>query len=287
MPPVDQRCALCATQETRALNLESRLARIPFGGRIVACTGCGLRRVDPQPTAAQLEALYLDAVDAYREAGLDYVGGTTSAPAYLLERIEELERRLGSPGRLLDVGAGAGTLLQLASDRDWAVVGTERSAASAASLRARGFDIRLGDLSNAGWPDGTFDAIHLNHVLEHLPDPRASLRAARRLLRPGGLLAIEVPWEFADLPFQVRRVFGLQRPHRLPSQHLWFFSPATLSRTVGAAGLEVVSVSLRRDCDDPQAARRLAKLVVERIERAAGRGPLIVLLARAPLPTDA
>src|SRR6185369_13477918 len=38
-----------------------------------------------------------------------------------------------------------------------------------------------------------FDAIFAQHVLEHVPDPRSFLSAARELLRPGGRLVICVP----------------------------------------------------------------------------------------------
>lgn len=59
-------------------------------------------------------------------------------------------------------------------------------------------DIAL-DLTATGLPDASFDAVMLNHVLEHIPDDRAALAELFRILRPGGLAVITVPvvegWE--------------------------------------------------------------------------------------------
>src|SRR5690606_14971020 len=59
-------------------------------------------------------------------------------------------------------------------------------------------DLRF-DLSASGLPDAEFDAVMLNHVLEHIPDDRAALAELFRILRPGGLAVITVPvvegWE--------------------------------------------------------------------------------------------
>ncbi len=55
------------------------------------------------------------------------------------------------------------------------------------------------DLTQTGLPDRQFDAVMLNHVLEHIPDDRAALAELFRILEPGGLAVITVPvvegWE--------------------------------------------------------------------------------------------
>jgi len=66
----------------------------------------------------------------------------------------------------------------------------EMSAYAAASARSRGFDIVTGQLSDAAYPDGRFDAVTLFDVMEHLPDPVPVLEEAHRILRPGGLLVM-------------------------------------------------------------------------------------------------
>jgi SAM-dependent methyltransferase len=90
-----------------------------------------------------------------------------------------------------------------------------------------------------------YDGIHLNHVFEHFLDPAAELAHLRRLLRPGGILYIEVPFQFTSIERWLYR-FGFKRPelslHSL--HHPYFYSPATLRRLLQRHGFEVLQVSV-------------------------------------------
>lgn len=100
---------------------------------------------------------------------------------------------------LLDVGCGPGTItLDLAErvspgsviglDRDAGVLeGAERSRAGRA---LENVSFRTGDVYALEFPDASFDVVHAHQVLQHLTDPVAALREMRRVLRPGGLLAV-------------------------------------------------------------------------------------------------
>jgi SAM-dependent methyltransferase len=99
-----------------------------------------------------------------------------------------------SERRVLDAGCafGFGTA-RLARSRE--VVGLELSADYLAEARRRYPDLTLvrGDVQALPFADGSFDAVVLLDVLEHLPDPAAALREARRVVRPGGALVLSVP----------------------------------------------------------------------------------------------
>jgi SAM-dependent methyltransferase len=105
-----------------------------------------------------------------------------------------------APGQeLLDVGCGPGTItLDLAARvAPGRVVGVdavaEIVAQAEAERAARGVDnveYRVGDAYHLGFDDGRFDVVHAHQVLQHLTDPVAALREMRRVLRPGGVLAI-------------------------------------------------------------------------------------------------
>ena len=90
------------------------------------------------------------------------------------------------PGlELLDVGCGPGTITvdlarRVAPGR---VIGIDR--APEVSI-----ELRVGDVYALEFPDASFDVVHAHQVLQHLTDPVRALSEMRRVLRPGGLLAV-------------------------------------------------------------------------------------------------
>jgi SAM-dependent methyltransferase len=96
--------------------------------------------------------------------------------------------------------------------------------------------------------DARYDIVAFNDVFEHLPKPRVALRDVRRVLRPGGLLAINLPssrgalYRIAD----AMRAFGWRGPHdRLwqvgfPSPHLSYFHPDALARLARGEGFDEI-----------------------------------------------
>jgi SAM-dependent methyltransferase len=163
-------------------------------------------------------------------------------------RLRQVERRAAA-GSLLDIGCGDGLFLKVARDAGWQVEGIEFSPEGARRASERlGRPVAVGDLARGGMLRGPFDVVTLWHVLEHLPDAAAMLEAARRRLRPGGLLAVAVP-NLDNLPMQA--AYRLARRRRLPlyeegarEPHLSHFSPGTLAmalRRHAFAGVEVVA----------------------------------------------
>ncbi len=112
--------------------------------------------------------------------------------AYLLPHLR--------PGmRLLDVGCGPGTITAglaravapgetVGIDLVAEVLESARQHVAGEGLTTCAFE--AGDCYALRWPDGTFDAIHAHQVLQHLSRPVAALVEMRRVLRPGGVLAV-------------------------------------------------------------------------------------------------
>lgn len=107
--------------------------------------------------------------------------GTNPVPWY------DFVRALLPQGRLVDVGAGTGALWEGAA-RD--VVATDSSAAMCAALRAAGLRVARADATALPFGDGTFDGAVCNHVLYHLAEPSRGLAELRRVVRPGGWVAV-------------------------------------------------------------------------------------------------
>jgi SAM-dependent methyltransferase len=103
---------------------------------------------------------------------------------------------VGRGTELLDVGTGPGTLLGGALARGARITAIDVAPAMivAAQTRHPGADIRVADAHRLPFPDASFDAVTMGFCLHHTADPTTVLREARRVLRPGGRLALTV-WD--------------------------------------------------------------------------------------------
>jgi 2-polyprenyl-3-methyl-5-hydroxy-6-metoxy-1,4-benzoquinol methylase len=96
--------------------------------------------------------------------------------------------------RCLDIGCGNGTTLRCLKWLGWQGVGLEfDESAGETSRRVSGCEVRVGTLDAAGFSDGEFDLIHMNHVVEHLPDLRKTLEMCSGLVSNAGRLVLKYP----------------------------------------------------------------------------------------------
>jgi 2-polyprenyl-3-methyl-5-hydroxy-6-metoxy-1,4-benzoquinol methylase len=142
-------------------------------------------------------------------------------------------------GRVLDLGCGSGDWLLSMRELGWQVAGIEFDENAATIGRQRGLEVLNGSLEQFWLADESFDAITLNHVVEHLPDPIGTLRECLRILRPGGKIVIFTP-NGSSLSHCIYDQFwrGLE-----PPRHLHIFSLDSLRRALQSAGFLEVSVA--------------------------------------------
>lgn len=103
-----------------------------------------------------------------------------------------------SPGiTMLDLGCGPGTITVGLADAvaPGHVVALDRAPdvleVAARNLQDVGnVSLLAGDVHALPFPDGTFDAVYAHQVMQHVADPVGAMRAVRRKLRPGGILAV-------------------------------------------------------------------------------------------------
>jgi len=119
-----------------------------------------------------------------------YSESNLSAPDFVVERIGEIIGDFSAfreTNRLLDVGFGAGTIMDVATEMGWDVCGTEVSQPAVDHAKAKGRTVHHGTLKSAKFPDSHFDVVTASEILEHLADPVGELVEIFRILRPGGL----------------------------------------------------------------------------------------------------
>jgi 2-polyprenyl-3-methyl-5-hydroxy-6-metoxy-1,4-benzoquinol methylase len=140
-------------------------------------------------------------------------------------------------GRILDVGCSNGAYLAALRSQGWEVEGIEMDGVAADyAINERRLKVTTGDAESvlARLPDQSYDVVTMWHLLEHLFDPAAALANARRILRPGGMLMLEVPNFAATLAGIFRKNwFALDVP-----RHLYHFTPDTLRALLMHAGMQ-------------------------------------------------
>jgi 2-polyprenyl-3-methyl-5-hydroxy-6-metoxy-1,4-benzoquinol methylase len=223
------------------------LATRANGGDVIACAICGFRHVIPLPEPAELERAYREAY--YTEEKPSFLTHAAEDAEWAAlssrDRLECFERLLAPERRrLLDVGCGPGFFLQTAQNRGWRVKGLEPSRQAAAHARELGLDV-VEEFFNARSASSLprFDAVHLNNVLEHVPNPHELVALARELLTPSGIICLNVPNDFSSFQASARSSLALPEWWVAPPHHLNYFDFDSLSRFVTGAGFEVVERS--------------------------------------------
>lgn len=162
-----------------------------------------------------------------------------------------LRRTLESrPARLLDIGCGSGNVLEALAEFGEAV-GMEQDPRLIAAARARGLDVRHGQLpGDLVVPEGWADVVLFLDVLEHLEDDAAALTTARRALHPGGRVVVTVPayawlWSGHDVVLGHRRRYTARQLRRLVEDAGFHVERVTYFNTVLFPPLALLRVGKR------------------------------------------
>jgi 2-polyprenyl-3-methyl-5-hydroxy-6-metoxy-1,4-benzoquinol methylase len=211
--------------------------------QIVKCNRCGLMYSNPQ-----------ELIDCERFNSPEYP--KVFDPAYSriyfqkqhvqlpdnARALEVLNGYLPKRGRLLEIGCYVGIFLSRMQEDGWDVTGLEPETAGANYARATyGLNVIEGLLNTVSLPEHHFDAAMMLHVIEHMPEPNADLKAIHRTLKPGGVLVVETP-RFDSLMFRLFK--HRERSIQNCNGHVLFFTVPTLSRLLEKNGFEILRVDL-------------------------------------------
>jgi SAM-dependent methyltransferase len=216
-------CCICGGRpSTSAFPYSTRFDGIHFN--YLKCGKCGSVIVDPVPDAQTFSKMY--AKSAYHDRHYD--GGER---ADYSESAQLLRQYLDEGAMVLDYGCGVGGFLKACKAQRFAPFGVEfdGDAARFAAENANCEVVRADAFANFH-NAATFDAIHMGDVLEHLPDPVATVTHLLKSLKPGGVLFVEGPLEVNPSPvFWAARSYGVLK-HVLKPDFLSNHPPTHLFR---------------------------------------------------------
>jgi SAM-dependent methyltransferase len=164
--------------------------------------------------------------DAIRDFEQKHGGGENAATSHVAHalRLRDLGVR-----RILDFGCGFGQFLEMCRLFGFEAVGVDRSQARRSGAGVSVFE-ELEDVA------GSFDAITMFEVLEHLDDPLAMLKKLKARLNAGGIMIVEVPDASGVTTIDSRANY--YKVH--PLDHINAFTPETLVGIMGRAGFEPI-----------------------------------------------
>jgi len=228
-------CNLCGSSGADVLSLVDREGNYL---RTVICRECGLVWTDPRP--AGVREFY------EKEYRLRYKGTYKPKPKHVyragkvaVARYEMIRGYVRKEMSLLDVGSGGGEFIYLMRKAGCKTIGIEPNEGYADyAVSEYGLDVLKGFMQDATLKDGSQDIVTMWHVLEHTEDPTSVVGKAGGWIRPGGILALEVPNVEATC---------MSPPHRFHLAHLYNFNAEALRRLGEKAGLEIVEQAFSGD----------------------------------------
>lgn len=206
---------------------------------IVECGDCTLRFTQDVPSAAAIAPYYKSE---------NYISHTNTSKGLinslyqsvrkrtLKQKRKLIEKTTGvKTGNLLDVGSGTGAFVGEMQSKGWQITGLEPDE----DARKVALEVNKVTLSDIGQffqlQAGTYDAITMWHVLEHVHELQAYIDQLKSLLKEKGKLFIAVPnYTSADAAIYKEYWAAYDVP-----RHLYHFSPQSIKVLVEKHGMKV------------------------------------------------
>jgi SAM-dependent methyltransferase len=217
--------------------------------RLVTCCQCGHAYNDLFPNEISGMAAYYN--NEYAPANLSSVvtegdlPGSTGKLTHdrYTQLYNALSRYIHRRDAVLDVGCAVGGFLDFLKGKGFTrLYGVDPAEAYVEKARTKSeYIIERGSAESLPFDDGTFDAVVIEQVLEHLVNPAVAFREAGRVLRKGGVLCIGVPDAARYSDFYFYDYYWL-----LLREHIQHFDINSLKRLADKEGLELLEY--RQNC---------------------------------------
>lgn len=192
---------------------------------IMKCPNCGLGstlNLPAQKDDYHRDATYIEEQDLFKNI--------------FQRRVNLINKLYPKRGKILEIGSSTGLMLSLFKQEGWQVLGIEISKASAQFAKQRGIETLTQPFEKIDFKGEKFDAVIINHTLEHLENPVEVIEKIYQILSIGGIVLIDVP-NFGSFSAQLLKT---NWPLLLPNEHLWHFTAKSLSNILDNNGLTVI-----------------------------------------------
>jgi len=246
-----ERCNLCNSTDFRlAVTAKDRMHDIPGEYEYFECKNCGLLFINPQPPKEEVWKHYPKNYYSYSTPNIPFKKFHVFLyKVYFSKKTNILLKVIFMPfrrilrtikivpnGKILDVGCGSGSFLNIPKELGFDCYGVEPGNFNKAYAKRNGFKIFHGKLEDARYKDDFFDVITLNHVFEHVDDPMKCMKILKKIIKKNGIIRIAVPQKdsFAYRTFKKYWV-QLDAP-----RHFFLYSEKTLKMYAKKSGLRIV-----------------------------------------------
>lgn len=151
-----------------------------------------------------------------------------------------IANRFVKSGRVLDIGASTGTMLDIFAENGWETWGVDPSGSSEIASK-KGHKIIRGYFEKVRISESFFDLVIMNHTLEHMEDPLIVVKRVNKILKKRGILLIDVP----NLGGLGSKVLGKYWPYLLPEEHRHQFTKEILGKLLKEAGFKIIHTESR------------------------------------------
>lgn len=217
---MEKKCFICKNSDVEFL-LEKN------GYDLWHCEKCKLNFIYPQPTGKELEKIYsLAGGYSHSSKGFDKEKVSIKNP-----KIEFLLKN--NKKKVLDVGCASGSFVYSAKIAGLLPIGIDLDANSIKFGQKEGLDLRHGKINDMHFKAGSFDAINLGDIMEHVKDPKSFLEECFRILKEKGVIIISTPNTnslFPRITKWIYKKFKIMWSHTTPPYHLFDFSDENLTK---------------------------------------------------------
>lgn len=242
------KCPLCDSNSLKGFAIDT-VRPGPHISR-VQCNSCKLVFANPMADSKELALHYTHYYDRdhyeafdYKNLILDHFERISKMDQAIIPQEARFLKMLESGTKFLDVGCGLGLGLAYANKLNCDLYATEFDTGALEFIKEH-FPVKTfqGDIWDANYPDSYFDFIYISHVIEHVLDPKAYISEMKRILKPGGYMAIGTPNMSSNL-YRFHRwskLLRLQVPDIIDGlEHTFIFPKPLLRKVCEEQGLAV------------------------------------------------